>query len=132
LDAAFVYLGCVDVAGHGWGAMSAEYLDMIRAVDSCVGQLLDAIDHRPSRGTEHWLIMVTTDHGHLEEGGHGGFSDHERRTFVLYGGDQIEPGERDDARIVDVAATALAHFALSIPEELDGTPLTEGAPTTVS
>jgi len=132
LDAAFVYLGSVDMVGHGWGAMSAEYVDMIRVVDSCVGQLLDAIEHRPSRGSEHWLIMLTTDHGHLDEGGHGGFSDDERRTFVLYGGDHVEPGIRDDARIVDVAATALGHFGLSIPEELDGRPLTAGTPTIVS
>ncbi len=123
-DAAFVYLGSVDMVGHGWGAMSVEYVEMIRTVDGLVGQLLDAIEHRPSRGSEHWLIMVTTDHGHLDEGGHGGFGDDERGTFVLYGGDHVEPGERDDARIVDIAATALAHFGLSIPAELDGRPLT--------
>jgi predicted AlkP superfamily pyrophosphatase or phosphodiesterase len=131
-DAAFVYLGSVDMVGHGWGAMSAEYVDMISVVDGCVGQLLDAIEHRPSRGSEHWLIMVTTDHGHLDEGGHGGVSDDERRTFVLYGGDHVEPGERDDAQIVDVAATALAHLGLTVPKELDGRPLTTGGPTTIS
>ena len=49
-DAAFVYLGSVDMVGHGWGAMSTEYVDMIRAVDGCLGQLLDAVDRRPGRG----------------------------------------------------------------------------------
>jgi predicted AlkP superfamily pyrophosphatase or phosphodiesterase len=131
-DAAFVYLGSVDMVGHGCGAMSTEYIEMIRAVDGCLGQLLEAIEQRPSRKTEHWLIMVTTDHGHLDQGGHGGFTDEERRTFVLYHGDGIEPGARDDARMVDIAATALAHLGLAIPAELDGRPLTVGAPTTVS
>ncbi len=131
-DAAFVYLGSVDMVGHGWGAMSREYGEMIRAVDGCFGQLLDAIRERHSRAVERWLIMVTTDHGHLDEGGHGGFSDEERRTFVLYHGGGIVPGARDDARMVDVAATALTHFGLEIPEELDGASLTACAPTTAS
>ena len=76
--------------------------------------------------------MVTTDHGHRDEGGHGGFNDEERCTFVLYHGDDVKPGARDDARMVDIAVTALAHFGLEIPDGLDGTSLISGAPTAVS
>jgi predicted AlkP superfamily pyrophosphatase or phosphodiesterase len=131
LDAAFVYLGSVDMVGHGWGAASVEYLDMIRAVDECVGDIVNAVERRPRRSSENWLIMVTTDHGHLDAGGHGGFSEAERATFVLYAGDGIEPGRRDDARMVDVAATALAHLGLEITDEMDGQSLITTAPTTV-
>ena len=131
-DAAFVYLGSVDAVGHGWGAASPEYLEIILQVDAFLGQLLDAIEARPSRASEHWLIIVTTDHGHLDEGGHGEFSDDERRSFVLTCGHGIEPGERSDARIVDIAATALAHFGLAVPDELDGSPLTAGTTSAVT
>jgi len=127
-DAAFVYLGSVDMTGHGWGAMSNEYVDMVLAADGCLGQLLGAIDRRPSREAERWLTMVTTDYGHRD----GGFNDEERCTFVLYEGDGVEPGVRDDARMVDIAATALAHLGLEIPAGLDGTSLTSGTPTIVS
>jgi hypothetical protein len=32
---------------------------------------------------EKWLIVITTDHGHRDEGGHGGDSSQERASFVI-------------------------------------------------
>ncbi|MEU6315632.1 alkaline phosphatase family protein [Streptomyces sp. NPDC047014] len=122
-DAAFVYLGEIDVAGHSHGAASQQYLDAVARVDKLVGQLLTAVQTRPTYAQENWKILVTTDHGHTDSGGHGGSSIQERGTFVLAKGAGIPAGSvREDVKLVDVAATALAQVGVAAPG-LDGVPL---------
>jgi predicted AlkP superfamily pyrophosphatase or phosphodiesterase len=65
----FVYLGAVDVNGHVGGVDSA-YHAAVRAADERVGRLVEAVRSRPT--AEDWTIVVVTDHGHLDAGGHGG------------------------------------------------------------
>ncbi|MFG2984689.1 alkaline phosphatase family protein [Streptomyces sp. NPDC048258] len=122
-DAAFVYLGEIDHAGHTSGAASQEYLNTIARVDTLIGQLLGAVRDRPTYAQESWKILVTTDHGHTDAGGHGGSTIQERGTFVIAKGAGIGAGSvRDDVKLVDVAATALAHLGVSAPG-IDGVPL---------
>ncbi|MEU9004552.1 alkaline phosphatase family protein [Streptomyces sp. NPDC048551] len=122
-DAAFVYFGQVDGAGHSYGAASQQYLDAIGRVDVMVGQLLTAVQNRPAYAQENWKVLVTTDHGHTDAGGHGGSTLQERGTFVIAKGAGIPAGSvRDDVRLVDVAATALAQVGVAAPG-LDGVPL---------
>ncbi|MER5729465.1 alkaline phosphatase family protein [Streptomyces sp. NPDC002138] len=122
-DAAFVYFGEIDHAGHASGAASQEYLNTIGRVDKLVGQLLTAVQARPTYGQENWKILVTTDHGHTDAGGHGGSTIQERGTFVIAKGAGIPAGSvRSDVRLVDVAATALQQVGVSTAG-LDGVPL---------
>ncbi|WP_330330622.1 alkaline phosphatase family protein [Streptomyces sp. NBC_00536] len=122
-DAAFVYFGEIDHAGHAAGAASQEYLDTIGRVDKLIGQLLTAVQARPTYGQENWKILVTTDHGHTDAGGHGGSTIQERGTFVIAKGAGIPAGSvRSDVRLVDVAATALQQVGVSTAG-LDGVPL---------
>jgi hypothetical protein len=65
----FVYLGAVDINGHV-GGVDSRYREAVRAADSRVGRLVAAVRSRPSG--ERWTIVVVTDHGHVDEGGHGG------------------------------------------------------------
>ncbi|MFI9061325.1 alkaline phosphatase family protein [Streptomyces sp. NPDC053429] len=126
-DAAFVYFGQVDGAGHSYGAASQQYLDAIARVDTLVGRLLTAVQARPAYALENWKILVTTDHGHTDPGGHGGSTLQERGTFVIAKGAGIPAGSvRDDVRLVDVAATALAQVGVDPGPAVDGIPL--GAP----
>ena len=67
----FVYLGAVDAVGHVLGA-GAAYREAARAADQRVGRLLAAVRSRPSFAAEDWTAVVVTDHGHLDQGGHGG------------------------------------------------------------
>src|SRR5438552_487149 len=67
----FVYLGAVDFAGHATGA-GTVYQAALLAADQRVGRLVAAVRSRPSGPQEDWTIVVVTDHGHLDEGGHGG------------------------------------------------------------
>ncbi|RKT04866.1 type I phosphodiesterase/nucleotide pyrophosphatase [Streptomyces sp. 3211.6] len=122
-DASFVYFGQVDSAGHSYGAASRQYLDAIGRVDTLVGQLLTAVKARPAYAQENWKILVTTDHGHTDAGGHGGSTIQERGTFVIAKGAGIPAGSvRDDVKLVDVAATALAQVGVPTTG-LDGVPL---------
>ncbi|RSS66794.1 nucleotide pyrophosphatase [Streptomyces sp. WAC06614] len=126
-DASFVYFGQVDVAGHSYGAAGQQYLDAIARVDVLVGQVLTAVQNRPTYAQENWKILVTTDHGHTDAGGHGGSTLQERGTFVIAKGAGIPAGSvRDDVRLVDVAATALEHVGAAAGSAVDGVPL--GAP----
>ncbi|MGR4878891.1 alkaline phosphatase family protein [Streptomyces sp. LARHCF249] len=122
-DAAFVYFGEIDIAGHSYGAASQQYLDAIGRSDKLIGQVLTAVQNRPTYAQENWKVLVTTDHGHTDAGGHGGSTIQERGTFVIAKGAGIAAGSvRDDVKLVDVAATALAQVGVSTAA-LDGVPL---------
>ncbi|WP_372404145.1 alkaline phosphatase family protein [Streptomyces luteireticuli] len=125
-DALFVYFGETDEIGHNNGAASRKYLDAIDVQDGYLGRLLAAIKARPTYGTERWTVIVTTDHGHTDGGGHGGSSIEERRTFVLAQGPGIAAGLRPvDTRPVDVAATVFHQLGIAPDASwgLDGRPI---------
>jgi predicted AlkP superfamily pyrophosphatase or phosphodiesterase len=115
LDAAFVYLGDIDVVGHEYGSLSPEYRESIEWADQRVGDLLAALRRRPTYADEDWLVLVATDHGRTDAGGHGGTSDAERTIFFLASGPSVDAGAQlADVGIVDVAVTALAHLGVAI------------------
>lgn len=127
-DVLFVYFGQSDIVGHNSGAASQAYLDVIAVQDAYVGRLLAAIKARPSYSTERWTVVVTTDHGHLDAGGHGGSAVEERRTFVLATGPGIAAGARPiDTRLVDVVPTVLKQLGIPVDPAwgLDGKPVQE-------
>ncbi|GAA4227773.1 hypothetical protein FHR32_000750 [Streptosporangium album] len=120
-DVAFVSLGNVDITGHDSGAASQAYLNAIATVDTYVGRLLAAVQSRPAYPGERWTVIVTTDHGHTDAGGHGGSTIEERRTFVLAAGPGIAAGATPvGTRLVDVAATVFGQLGLPRPAGLDG------------
>jgi predicted AlkP superfamily pyrophosphatase or phosphodiesterase len=103
--AGFVYLGQADIAAHLHGTGDA-YRRGIEACDAHVGRLVDAVHARPDAAD--WTIVVTTDHGHRDAGGHGTRT--EAETTVWVAGDRRLPGwdALDPSRIADylIAATA--------------------------
>ncbi|WP_369271278.1 alkaline phosphatase family protein [Streptomyces sp. R11] len=127
-DVLFVYFGQSDIVGHNQGAGSQAYLDQIAVQDAFVGRLRAAIKARPSHGTERWTVIVATDHGHTDPGGHGGSSIEERRTFVLATGPGIAASARPiDTRLVDVVPTVLKQLGIPVDPAwgLDGKPVQE-------
>ena len=128
VDAAFVYLGDIDVVGHEVGSLADGYRESIEWSDTQVGLLLRALERRPAYADEDWLILVATDHGRRDDGGHGGSSELERTVFIIASGSSRNPGVRvtDPLGIVDVAATALMHLGHFDPSwELDGRPIND-------
>ncbi|MFV0132844.1 alkaline phosphatase family protein [Streptomyces sp. HMX87] len=127
-DVLFVYFGQSDIVGHNRGAGSQAYLDQIAVQDTYVGRLRAAIEARPGYASERWTVIVTTDHGHLNAGGHGGSAIEERRTFVLATGPGIAAGARPiDTRLVDVVPTVLKQLGIPVDPAwgLDGKPIQE-------
>jgi hypothetical protein len=104
----FVYLGGVDITGHVTGA-GAAYRAAARAADQRVGRLLAAIRSRPSYQRESWTIVVVTDHGHLDEGGHGGREPEVATAWAAGAGPGIRPGTQPPiTRQDEVAPLVLA------------------------
>jgi len=87
----FVYLGAVDVVGHMYGAGEA-YREAARAADRRAGQLLAAVRSRPGYAAEGWTVVVVTDHGHLNQGGHGGREPEVTTAWAAAAGPGIRPG----------------------------------------
>jgi len=120
VDAAFVYVGNIDVVGHDTSSLSAEYRTAIEEADRLVGDLVDAVRRRPQFDREDWLVLMSTDHGRSDDGGHGEESEAELTIFYLAsrlsrGGVQLA----DRSAIVDVAVTALAHLGITIEPDWD-------------
>jgi len=127
-DAAFVYLGNPDETSHRHGSIGVEYRDAISLSDRHVGWLLEALRARPTYMEEDWLVLISTDHGRREDGGHGGDSPEEMTIFILASGAAprrwAAPGS-GPTYIIDVPVTALEHVGI-IPDAdagLDGEPL---------
>jgi len=87
----FVYLGAVDITGHALGAGLA-YREAARAADRRVGRLLAAVRSRPGYAEEGWTAVVVTDHGHLDQGGHGGREPEVATAWTAAAGPGIRPG----------------------------------------
>ncbi len=112
-DLVFVYFGATDEAGHATGPLSAAYDHALLAQDTHLGRLLAALDARPSG--ERWTVLVTTDHGHLDTGGHGGDTRAEREVFVVLAEPGTLAGTRlDSPRLVDIAPTVLDRLGIPV------------------
>ncbi|MGN9844805.1 alkaline phosphatase family protein [Nonomuraea sp. H19] len=126
-DAVFVYLGDTDEVAHDLGPHCPEYAAALQAQDAYLGRLLDAVRARPAYTDERWTVLVTTDHGHVDAGGHGGPSDEERTVFVIAArlGADLAGRSLDGPRLVDVGPTALAALGVALDPawDLDGVPL---------
>lgn len=111
-DMGFVYCCDVDDAGHIHGLHGSEYRDAVRRVDTHVGHLVDIVRARAADHGESWLVVITTDHGHVDDGGHGGDSDRERESWVVcWSPSGSVPGWASELRPTDLAGLILDYRA---------------------
>lgn len=122
MDAIFLYLGDVDVAGHAHGFDPSRrlYLDAIVRADTQVGRVLEAMRSRETFGSEDWLVIVTSDHGGSIDGQHAGGTP-EKRTipFIVWSSAGSVTPHRifPNPKNVDGVRTALAHMGVA-PEQM--------------
>jgi len=122
-DALFVYVGAPDEISHGTRSIGERYRASIATADEQLGRLVEAIQGRPTLSREDWLVIVVTDHGRTEQGGHGGDSPEEATIFYMASGPSAVMGQPEvDPAVVDVSVTALTHLGIDIDPtwELDG------------
>jgi len=119
----FVHLVETDLAGHAYGWLSPEQLNVIHHADEVLGKLLAELDARNLRGET--LIIVTADHGGNGRG-HGSDSHEDMTIPWIASGPGIQPKTlTTSVHTMDTAATAAFALGLAIPPEWDGVPVYE-------
>lgn len=111
LAASFVYFGEADVEAHNNGT-GIGYISAIQRCDSRLKRLLEAIESRPRRDAEFWTVIVVTDHGHVDAGGHGGETEAERTAWIAACGERVP---RDVVAVdhADIFSQVLATFGVA-------------------
>ena len=112
--AVFSHHDLPDGVGHHEGVTDA-YRAAVETCDAQLRVLLAAIEARPHRESEDWTVIVVTDHGHTETGGHGGDSEDERLAWIVAAGPGIDS---DSGRGVD-HADVMAHALTALGIEID-------------
>ena len=112
-DFAWLYLGMVDVFGHGWGWMSKEYLDGVRIATECI---MDIVSSLPPE----YSVIVTADHGGHERN-HGDNIPEDMTIPVTCHGPMFEKGkELSDVNIIDIAPTIAQILGIAPDPEWEG------------
>ena len=111
-DVSFVYFCGADEVGHTRGVVDNHYLEAITRIDNMVAQLDAAVTDRATTEGESWLVVLTTDHGHVDQGGHGGDSDQERASFLIaVGRGRSHPEWQREVKPEEIVALLLAERA---------------------
>ncbi len=131
-DAVFISVDLVDGAGHSCGSSGTCYAQAVAMADGFVGRTLAAIANRPDFANEDWQIVITADHGHRANGGHGGQSDLERTIPFIISSKNANQGGFSPALTygvshADASPTILDHFGVGIPSHYVGVSRASGA-----
>ncbi len=119
-DLVLLYFDDVDDAGHEFGGASPEYRDAARRVDTRLAALLAGLDLTRD------AVVVVSDHGHIDKGGHGGVEPEVMAVPLIMAGAGVQPGAVvRDAQLIDVAPTVAALLGLPSPGHALGRTLLE-------
>jgi len=108
-----------DQAGHRGVVDGPEFDEAARMVDADLGRLVAALDLTKD------TLIITADHGHRDEGGHGGDERECMAVPLVAVGQGILPGQFGRARLVDVAPTMAALLGTPAPAASQGQPLVD-------
>jgi hypothetical protein len=117
-DFLVLHLVGLDHAGHRRGVKSAAYADVARRV---VGHIEEVVRLLPADTT----VLLTSDHGATDSGGHGGASDVETTAPLFAFGPGIAPGARVSIHQIDLAPTLSCLLGLPFPATSLGRPTVE-------
>ncbi|MHA1122544.1 MAG: alkaline phosphatase family protein [Candidatus Heimdallarchaeota archaeon] len=111
----------VDAAGHDYGAASSTYIQMIENTDSYIGEILDLYD---SLGQlDNTTIVLFSDHGHEDIGGHGGESNYQTHgSFIFAGKGVTSKGLISDklVKINSITPTLISMLGISLAPTMNG------------
>jgi hypothetical protein len=115
-----VHLDQVDWAGHHEGGPRDPRWDRAaRRADDLVREIAAGLD------LDRDSLLVISDHGQIDSGGHGGQDAVVLREPFVLAGAGVRPGRYGDIQMVDVAPTAAALLGASIPASSQGRALNE-------
>jgi predicted AlkP superfamily pyrophosphatase or phosphodiesterase len=114
-DLIMIHLDQVDYAGHNEGGPLDERWDQAaNRVDTLLTEIVAELDFSKD------VLVISSDHGHIDQGGHGG---HDPITLVepfIMVGNRVLPGLYDDIFMVDVAPTLAALSGINLPATTQG------------
>ncbi len=103
-----VHLPDADEVAHRFGAASDEYDSVIRRIDGDIARLVGGLQD------DRTVFVITSDHGHVDAGGHGGWEPETTRVPAIFAG----PSARIDQGVLDqqdIAPTIAAYLGVAIP-----------------
>ncbi len=111
----FIHLDQIDTAGHyEGGPQDLRWDEAAARVDDHIREIVSHLD------LEVDTVFITSDHGQIDRGGHGG---HEAvvltEPFVLVGAG-VNPGQYPDTEMVDIAPTLTVLLGANIPATSQG------------
>lgn len=116
----FIHLTQVDYAGHAEGGpVDPRWNAAAQRVDELLSEITAYLD------LNFDAVVVTSDHGHIDHGGHGGQEPEVITEPFVLAGAGVLPGEYDEIRIVDFAPTVAALLGTNLPASAQGRVLTE-------
>jgi hypothetical protein len=115
-----IHIDQIDYAGHHEGGPVSPNWDAAASrSDALLGEIMARLD------MEQDTVIVLSDHGQIDQGGHGG---NEPVTLVepfVAVGAGIIPGEYNDIKMADVTPTLAILLGTNIPASSQGRPLIE-------
>ncbi|MBZ5537953.1 MAG: alkaline phosphatase family protein [Acidobacteriia bacterium] len=108
-----------DEVAHDFGAVSPQYKSAADLADNEIRNLATLIDFSNS------VLIVTSDHGHVDRGGHGGDEPDVMTVPWVMAGKGIQPSVALLGRQVDLAPTVAALLGTQIPAANQGMILTD-------
>lgn len=110
-----IHIDQVDYAGHHEGGpRSPNWAAAARRADDMIAEILSKLDL--SKDT----ILVCSDHGQIDSGGHGGPEPVVLTEPFVLAGAGIKPGSYADIQMVDVAPTVAALLGINLPASTQG------------
>jgi len=110
-----IHLDQVDYAGHHEGGPENQNWNKAASrVDRLIGEILKKLD------LEKDIILVVSDHGHIDVGGHGGQESVLLEEPFLMAGKGVVLGDYGDFQMVDVAPTVAAILGINVPASSQG------------
>ncbi len=115
-DLLWIGMAGVDKAGHEYGAASGEYRRAIEEASRLLGMLLDTLAGEGMANDT--LVVVVSDHGHLDTGGHGGPEKEVTRVVLGLIGPHVARGIRIDRRVMYTSVAPTIAMALGLPAKI--------------
>jgi hypothetical protein len=109
-----IHLSEVAGAAQAYGTDSEEYLTAVQNADSHLREIAQVMSLTRN------VLIVTSDHGYLSDGGHGGGDPEVVLTPLVMVGARIAQGSHHDIRQTDIAPTVAALLGLAVPSAAQG------------
>ena len=111
-DAMILHFGGLDHIGHLYGVFNKLASGKVEEMNSQISQIVQTMSTKSRRD---WMLVVTSDHGQAEAGGHGGPTKDEVMTPVYFISPAIKssPGKKSQIKLPDTTKIPVKQIDLT-------------------